>query len=121
MASEKSFSISLSVSKGGAAINTGTLSKSIDMTGNDMTATTQAVGTAAEVLDMPADVGTPFDLVVKNNDATNYVELFREVGCTNLLSKLKPGQSCCLTALDVVPYARANTAACQIQFWAAED
>lgn len=133
MANEITYAVSMSVSSGGAAINSGTLSDTIDMLGVDMGTVTQSIGTSNEALDVPADVGVGNDslgspvtgavhLIVKNLDATNYVEIFKDSGNSHLLSKLKPGESCSFRRIPYnALYARANTAAVQIQFWICEE
>ncbi len=121
MASEVSVnSCQFSVSKGGASIGTGALSKILDMTGTDMATSTQAVGTSAEVLNTPADVSFPAHIVIKNNDATNFVTVYQDSGGLYAMSKIVPGDWAKFAALGAVPYVKADTAACQIQWWASE-
>lgn len=122
MADEIRTSISFQVSKGGAAIATGTLSDTIDMTGTDMGTVTQAIGTSNEALDIPVDVTGDVHLCVKNLDATNYVEIFKDSGNSHLLSKLQPGEACLLMGVpsSTSLYGRANTAAVQVQLWVTE-
>lgn len=120
MANEITYAVSFAASKGGAEIRT-TLTDTIDMAGVDMGSVTQAIGTSNEALDVPADVSGAVHLVVKNLDATNYVEIFSDSGNSNLLSKLRAGESCSLRAVSASAlYARANTASVQIQFWICE-
>jgi hypothetical protein len=122
MADEIRFSLSLQASKGGAAIATGTLSDSADMSGVDMGTVTQSIGTSNEALDIPADVSGDVTMVVKNLDATNYVEIFKDSGNSHLLSKLLPGEACFLNRVPSTTslYGRSNTAAVQIQLWVTE-
>jgi hypothetical protein len=120
MANEITISASLVASKGGASISSGTLSKQIDMTGIDMETATQAVGTSNEQLAIHADIATPLDILIKNLDATNYVEIFRDNADAQLIAKLTPGAFCFCPGINVKPYAKANTASCQLQFWACE-
>jgi len=127
MADEIRTSISFQVSKGGAAIATGTLSETIDMTGTDCGTLTQDIGTSNEALDVPADVSGDVHLVVKNLTAepttpgTEYVEIFKDSGNSHLLGKLWSGES---TKLSRVPaaslYARSTGATQKIQFWISE-
>ena len=82
---------------------------------------TQSIGTTNENLDVPADVSGDVHLVVKNLDSANYVEIFKDSGNSHLLSKLNPGESCSLRNVPAASlHGRANTAACQIQFWICE-
>ena len=122
MADEIRTSISFQVSKGGASIATGTLSDTIDMSGTDMGTVTQSIGTSNEALDIPVDVTGDVNLCVKNLDATNYVEIFKDSGNSHLLSKLLPGEACLLMRVpsSTSLYGRANTAAVQIQLWVTE-
>lgn len=121
MANEITYAVSMSVSKGGASINSGTLSDTIDMTGTDMGTVTQSIGTSNEALDVPVDVTGDVHLIVKNLDSTNYVEIFKDSGNSHLLSKLSAGEACSLRAVPSGSlYGRANSAAVQIQFWITE-
>lgn len=121
MSAEITCTVSFSASKGGAAINSGTLSKTIDMSGTDLGTVTQSIGTSNEALDVPADVSGDVHLTVKNLDATNFVEIFKDSGNSHLLSKLYPGEACSLRRVPAASlYGRADTAACQIQFWICE-
>ena len=121
MANEITRVVSITVSKGGASISSGTISQTVDMNGVDMGTVTQAIGTTNEALGVPADVTGDVHLVVKNLDSTNYVEIFKDSGNSHLLSKLAAGQVCSLTNVPAASlYARADTAACQIQFWITE-
>ena len=121
MANEITRVVSITVSKGGASISSGNISQTVDMAGADMAAVTQAIGTSNEALGVPADVTGDVHLVVKNLDADNYVEIFKDSGNSHLLSKLQPGQVCSLTGVPAASlYGRANTDTCQIQFWITE-
>jgi len=122
MANEITYAVSIQVSKGGASISSGSISDTIDMTGVDMGTVTQSIGTSNEALDIPADVSGDVHLVVKNLDSTNYVEIFSDNASNHLMSKLNAGEACSLRNVgsSSALYARANTAACQIQFWICE-
>ncbi len=121
MANEITRVVSITVSKGGASISSGNISQTSDMTGTDMGTITQSIGTTNEALGVPVDVTGDVNLVAKNLDANNYVEIFKDSGNSHLLSKLQPGQACSLVGVPAASlYARANTAACQIQFWIGE-
>ena len=90
------------------------------MTGVDMGTNSQNIGTTNEVLNIPTDIAQPIHLVVKNLDGSNFVEIFRDSGNLQLISKLNAGESCSLCRLNVIPFGRADTAAVQIQWWACE-
>lgn len=122
MSAEINITTSLVVSKDGATISTGTLSKTIDMSGADMATFTQVVGTSNEIVGFPADVSGDVHVVVKNLNATNYVEIFKDSGNSHLLSKLNPGEFCHLTRVPSTTslYARANTDSVSVQVWISE-
>ena len=113
MANEISVSIGLYASKGGMKVQRSE-SKTITMTGDAITHEIQEVGTTEEELAQGADLGTPGVVFVKNLDATNYVE----VGCvTGQYSiKLLAGESCIFRASAAAVYAKANTAACNVEY-----
>lgn len=119
MANEITMSASMTVSKGGVAISTGSLSKTLDMTGTYAATESQSIGTSNEALSFnTTDITGDVNLVVKNMDSTNYVEIFKDSGNSHLLSKLKAGQSCLLANVpSATLYGRANTAAVIVQFW----
>lgn len=112
----------MAVSKGGATISTGTQSKTIDMSGADMAAFTQVIGTSNEAIGFPGDISGDVHVVIKNLDATNYVEIFKDSGNTDVLSKLNAGEFCHLTRVPSTTslYARANTASVSVQVWICE-
>jgi len=88
------------------------------MTGTHMDAPTQSIGTSNEALDFnTTDITGDVNLAVKNLDASNYVEIFKDSGNSHLLSKLLPGQACMLMNVPSASlYGRANTAAVLVQF-----
>lgn len=122
MANEITITTSMSVSKGGATINTSSQSKTLDMSGADMATFTQVIGTSNEAIGFPSDISGDVHIVVKNLDATNYVEIFKDSGNTHLLSKLNAGEFCHLTRVPSTTslYARANTASVSVQVWITE-
>jgi hypothetical protein len=120
MANEITYQVAISASKSGAVISSGTLSDTVDMTGGDVLAATQNIGTSNEQIDV-ASIANDCRIVIKNLDATNYVEVFKDSGNTHLLSKLAAGEACLLTQVpSATLYARANTAACDVMIWACE-
>ena len=120
MANEITYSVSLQASKSGAVISSGTQSDTVDMTGGDVLAATQNIGTSNEQIDVASITGD-CRIIIKNIDATNYVEVFKDNGNAHLLSKLAAGEACLLTQVPSGSlYARANTAACDVMIWACE-
>ena len=101
------------------AFTTGTITTTIDIAGTAaFLSGTQNIGFAAEeVLEVGSDLSTLGYVLITNLDVTNFVE----VGITGSYTiKLKPGDVCLFRASGTI-YCRADTAACQIQFWAFED
>lgn len=121
MANEITYVVSLSASKGGASINSGTISDTLDMTGVDMATVTQDVDASNEALDVPADVTGDVHLVVKNLDSAKTLYVYKDNADAHLLSKLGPGEACSLRSVPASSlYVKASAADCQIQFWICE-
>src|SRR5689334_11671718 len=113
MANEISISASLAVSKGGMVL-TGTGNAQLDMAGEDMIHTTQIIGTSAETLALVDLAGTPGYVMVKNLDATNFVELATDSGMVNKFAKIRPGKLALFEPTTGTIYARADTAAVRV-------
>lgn len=122
MANEIRASVSLSVSKSSLALNK-SLSKQITMSGTHLHSTTQDVGTTYEAIVIPAELATLGVAIFTNLDATNYVEIGREVAATFYgVVKLKAGESALLRLTpSVTYYGRANTAAVTTEVTVIED
>jgi hypothetical protein len=120
MADEKTITLKYTATKGGASITTGTLTDTWNMGGADMATGTQAVGTSVEVATIPADISYPADVIVKNLDSTNFVNVYTDSGGTSQCSKLLPGTLCYLAGISAIPYLKADTASCQVQWFAFE-
>lgn len=120
MANEIRYSVALLASKSGADIDSGTLTDTVNMTGNDVMAATQNIGTSNEAIDVASITGD-CRIIIQNLDVTNYVEVFKDNANAHLLSKLSPGEACLLTQVPSASlYARANTSACDVMIWACE-
>lgn len=119
MANEITYAVSIASTKATAVLSSGSISDTIDMSGTYGATETQLIGTSNEALSFnTTDITGDVHLVVRNNDSTNYVELFKDSGNTHLLSKLNAGEACSLRRVPSSSlYARANTAAVSIQFW----
>ena len=113
MADELKLRISLRFSKGSAKVNIQE-SDSITVTGDAFEHAVQEVGTSEEALAQGADVGTPGFLLVKNLDATNYVEIGSTTGVYDI--KLLAGEFCLYRHNSATIYAKANTAACNVEY-----
>lgn len=109
MANEISVSCSLSASKNGAAIASGQLTDTNDMSGDQMITNVQAIGTAAEAVVL-GDVSTISYTVFKNMDATNYVDLSLNADASAPFAKLRAGEIALVPLATATIYAKANTA-----------
>jgi len=95
MPSEITITASLTASKGGASVATGTLSKILDMTGDGVQVQTVSVTDAGTVeIPIAAAIATLGQCVVKNLDDDYYVDLAYDDGAdfaANQFARLKPG------------------------------
>lgn len=118
MANEITATCTLTCTKSGQT-TTGTIAKSITLTGTGQWSNTQAIGTAAEQLAFPGDLTTEglTYLWLYNVDSTNYIEIALDSGMTQIFCKLLAGQPAMIRAYTGNPtyYARANTAACNLR------
>ena len=104
MANEVEMSARLYASKGGAVINSLSYSTVANMTGTDMGQQTQVVGTTDEVLDLTADLGTPYRLLVVNLDLVNAVS----IGPSSPYSfQIPAGQFILIPWVDATMYVKA--------------
>lgn len=116
MANELNLSMSLSFSKGGAKVDRSE-GVQVDVTGDAYTSNVQEVGTSEEVILEGTDLGTPGYVFIKNLDDANYVE----VGLTaSYPVKLKAEEVALFRANGAI-YAKANTAACNVETVIIED
>ena len=116
MANEITISGSLSGTKPGAVENFSVSGLTVTMTGTDYVKLTQTVGTSEEALVM-LDAGTPGFCVIKNLDATNYVEVRQGTGVADLI-RINAGEFALFrfAADATAPYVIANTAACIVEY-----
>lgn len=108
MANEITVTSSIIASKNGATMQAA-FNKTLDMAGDQMINNVQIVGTTAETL-VVGDVTTIGYTILKNLDATNYVEIDSVAGMTSFPQKLLPGEFCVLKPQTANIYAKANTA-----------
>ena len=116
MANEISIVVSMTFRKGGAeAQRAETIS--VDVAGDAFSHEIQEIGTADEALVEGAALGTPGYVFIKNLDSTNFVE----VGLTSSYTiKLKAGEVALFRA-DGAIFAKADTSACNVEYWIIED
>jgi hypothetical protein len=90
--------------------------------GANFTEETQTIATSATALAIGTQIVTLGYLMIKNTDATNYVDIATDDAMAHLIATIKPGKCAYIpspggtTAL----WAKANTAAVQIVFLAVE-
>jgi hypothetical protein len=115
MADELTLSLTARLSKGSLSKSFSSGRLSIDVTGTNVIDNVQAVGTSEEVVNIGEAAAGGY-LIAQNLDTTNYVEIRPNTGVADLV-KLKAGEVAMFrTAADAVPYAIANTAACNVRF-----
>lgn len=119
MANEISVNVTLSATKGSISLNR-PLSKSVDWTLARNSAAVQNIPTTAAgtALTINASVTTNGWGYFNNLDATNYVEIgIQQAGTFYPLARCKAGEPAMFrVAAGVTPYARANTAAVDLEF-----
>lgn len=86
----------------------------VDVSGDSFNRTIQEVGTSNEQITAVADVGTYGYLFLKNLDSTNYVEIADEDD-TNYFCKLNAGEFALFRCADNDLWAKANTAAIDLE------
>jgi hypothetical protein len=119
MANEITVQVGLLVSKNGVTLQQN-LSKISDMAGDDMMENVQIVGTSNEAIALN-DVTVGGNILFKNTDATNFVELFTDSGNAQPFAKILAGEVMLLKSHpSATYYARANTAAVRLLVMACE-
>ena len=121
MANEITFSMSLKFKDGDETLDVVFNNLSIDVSGEPRIHNKQTVGTSEEAL-LLGDVSTGGVLVVANRDSTNFVELRSGTGATNNI-KIKAGEAWAFRTSDdaAAPYAIADTASVQLEYWLFSD
>lgn len=115
MANEATVSVSLRFQKNAIDVSATKTGLSISVSGDNYTKIVQNIGTSEEAL-IFGDVAVPGLCVIKNLDATNYVEIRPATGVADLM-RINPGEVCLFRfAADcTAPFAIANTGAVQIE------
>ena len=99
-----------------------TTTTQITMSGTHRCASVQDIGTSHELIVVPAELATLGVAYVKNVDATNYIEIGRDVAASFYgVIKLKPGEGFPIRFSNVALYARANIATAKLQYEILED
>ena len=119
MANEIYSALTLTARKSGATV---TLSNAVnqDMAGSNMIQSTQLIGTSAELVSFGDISGAPSQVMIKNLDSTNFVEIGGDSGLTVFKLKLLAGKHLLLPPSSATMYAKADTANVRIQIVATE-
>lgn len=91
----------------------------IDSSGKQTVRHTQAIGTSEEAIDV-GDLTAPYHLIAFNVDATNYVDIYLATGDTNSI-RVKAREVAGPVRLTAAPFAKANSAACNLEYLLIED
>lgn len=119
MANEVYASVRVTANKSGAKSEISTTFRA-NMTGDDMLQATQVIGTTSELVSFGDITGAPQQVVIKNLDSTNFVELGGDSGLTVFKLKLLAGQTTLIQPSSATLYAKADTADVRIQVIAVE-
>ena len=117
MADELNISISGTLDKNGASTQFNS-NDTVTQTGNAVIKQTISVGTADETLAL-GDVGTIGYVFLHNLDGTNYID-FGTDGTTYPI-RLRAGESALFRYNSAALHAKANTAACLLEYAIIED
>ena len=120
MANEVTVTATLTVDNGNIQMDK-SITKSVTMTGNVVQNGVQEIGTSDEQVTIVADVGTYGYILVRNLDSSNYIELATTDSSPQYLVKLKAGEIALFRCGANALYGKANTAACDLEYWLVED
>lgn len=121
MADEITLNLKLRFAKGGTDVTFApAVDLKIDVAGSQLIHHIQSVGTSEEALTL-GDVAAGGYFICINRDATNFVELRSGTGATDFI-RLKAGDACCFRLSNdaTAPFAIADTAACEIEYYLIE-
>ena len=114
--SEFSYNFKLQLNNGDLTDNVSSGAIAASQTNAKLVRSVQEIGTTEEALGL-GDVTTPGIAVFENLDDTNYVEIGSYVGGTFYpFLKLKPGEKWIGRLAITAPYAKANTAAVELDY-----
>lgn len=117
MANEISKTIRFIVTKNGA-ITTYSNNVRQDMAGAKMIQNIQNIGTSAETIGLGDISGVPGKVIIKNLSSTNFVEIGGDSGLTVFKLKILAGDEQIIAPTSATIYAKADTAAVDIQITA---
>lgn len=123
MANELTVAVKATYDNGGTtftAPDAAARSISINVTGDNVMHNRQTIGTSEEALVL-GDVATGGYFIAVNRDDANFVELRSGTGATDFI-RLKAGEVCLFRVSPdaMAPYAIADTAACELEYWLLE-
>lgn len=119
MANEIRTSVQLSARKNGASVTVSSV-KNQTMAGSAMVQGTQSIGTSSELVTFGEIAGAPAQVLIKNMDSTNFVEIGGDSGLTVFKLKVLAGCSILISPSSGTLYAKADTASVRILVAAAE-
>lgn len=120
MANEISVSATMSVSKSGASVSL-SAGGSLTMAGVNMVGpVTETIATSATQITMPNITGVPPAILIKNLDATNYLEVDIVNTFNSWPQKIQPGCCVLLAPESATIYGKAHTASVQIAYCVCE-
>lgn len=112
-------SIQLQVSLSGGGSISGIGSQQLTQSGSHNIENVQNIGTVAETITL-VDLASVGFILIKNLDATNYVEIDSANTFDKFPQKILPGGSILLSPETTTIYAKAHTAACDCLIVASE-
>ena len=118
MASELTVTAAFNYVKNNVSVNR-SHSITVDVTGDAFTYQIQEIGTVEEIVEQGADVGTPGYILMRNLDATNYIEIGSTTGVYDI--KLQAGEVAIYRHNSATIYAKANTGACLLEYFLIEE
>lgn len=116
MADELTLQATAQYSKNGAKFSRIPAAFSVDVAGDHVASGTQEVGTSAENLEK-GDITTSGYLLIHNLDGTNFVEVgYDDSGFKNVV-KLLAGEWALFRSAQATLQVKADTAACDIEYY----
>lgn len=121
MAGEIKLTVLLKFAKSSTTTEAKVNDLAVTVTGTRFIHNRQSIGTSEEALDL-GDIATGGWFVAINRGATNFIEIRSGTGATDII-KLKAGEPCCfrMSGDATAPFAIANTAAGDLEYWLFED
>lgn len=114
MANELTLTAALSFSKGKVSVAMNLSGLQVTVSGSDYLHETMTVPTSITALGL-GSVATPGFIIIRNNDATNYVDVY-DSAAGNACVRIKPGEIAMFRFAVTTPAAKANTASVQIEY-----